>query len=247
MNKSILTIITIIYTLFLGCSSTTVYEDDNTELSNAGSTGISNTYTIGGSNNSSTTFNTNQQFSGNKNYDGNTSVNVGGSTNVNIGGNINIGGSSSVITNTNITTMIPETCLEAGERISGIPGHSACGSVIDKNGNELSCPTQCSNYLECGGAFWNAENQGVNIADLISGELGVQLKDRFNAESFTNVCGESCVDISSIINNSPCPAVSIICANNKTPNDCNLLIKNNDGKANVWCCNKTFYTKISKV
>jgi len=137
----------------------------------------------------------------------------------------------------------PETCLEAGERLSGVPGHSACGTVIDKNGNRLNCPTSCSEDLECGASIWDPSYNG----DILAGTAwhGPSLINRFIPDTLGNVCGEGCVDLS---NNAdiepPCNGfhingVYVMCDPNIKPYNCFSW------SDNLWCCaNGSEYTMI---
>lgn len=212
MTKSIFAILALVLTA--GCSETNVYESDNT-----GDAGSSS----GGSGGSDTgTSNTGNSSTGGSGS-GSTGTGAGTGTDGGTGGG------------TSVDDLVPETCLEAGKRISGLDNHPACGTVIDRNGSTMSCPTTCNGYqmLECGGAFWDTNKQNpTQIAEEFAASSGYTLYDRFATATFTNICGEGCVN-ADIPDGQLCPSGQkvAICGWDESPSNCTLLTDN------VWCCN----------
>lgn len=220
--------VSIMILILTGCSSTTVYEDDenpetqlNTTVSNAGIGGSSNTINsnIGGNISSNT-----------------KTLNVGGMTSINSISTV-IGGSSFVNSNTtapstSVLQLVPETCLEAGKRISGLDNHPACGKVIDKNNNEMICNNSCENGFKCGGGLLdlNQENPQI-VADEYTMEA---IHDMFSKKSFLNVCGEECVRLlqggNDFVGICLPEQKTVMCGWNETPQNCTLKTDN------IWCC-----------
>lgn len=132
---------------------------------------------------------------------------------------------------------IPETCLEIGERISGVPGHAACGTAVDRCGNTVSCSTSCAKNEECGAHIWNDAAEGKVIAE----EIPYEIINQFNETRYPNVCGESCImaiELQYKICRMDGYTVPVICGQDTVPENCKNISNN------VWCCNNLVYKQF---
>ncbi len=127
-----------------------------------------------------------------------------------------------------IGSQIDNACLEAGLDDK----HPACGTV----GN-LSC--SCPLNLECGGFIWDFASNGTPAWE---GSEFEDLINRFLTNTYTNVCGESCVYLSNIEeykDKSLCEdnrQAAILCGEATTQPSKGINCTLKPGTKGIWCC-----------
>jgi hypothetical protein len=246
MTKSIFVLMTLVFTI--GCSETNVYESSE-EGAGGSSENTSSSSNTGGNDIGGT--------SGND-IGGTSSTNSGSSTSIDGGGT---GSPSDVFT---------ESCIEAGERLmtgylesysfisdtnrATLLAHSANGTLNDINENLMTCSCPAGTFG--GTALWipGLEKTNSFVADDFSLSMfGMRLMDRFSIESYPNICGDACVDLTNVVSptDNVCATsagiIPVLCASTTaTPAECTVYENNStNAKASFLCCQTSNYLKLT--